>query len=147
MDAAVKGAKKFITPATGDIRLMAKDARIHATNMRYEPQSHKNTLGYWTKPEDWADWEFEVQSPGKYEVEITQGCGKGSGGAEVAVEVGGQTLKFTVQDSGHFQNFIQRTIGTVDLPAGRQTLAVKPQTKPGAAVMDLRRVVLRPAAQ
>jgi hypothetical protein len=40
---------------------------------------------------------------------------------------------------------IQRTIGTVDLPAGSATLAVRPQTKPGPAVMDLRRVVLRPA--
>jgi arylsulfatase A len=145
MNAATKGRKPRITPAAGDIRLHAKDARIHAEKLRYEPQSYKNTLGYWTKPGDWADWEFEVKAAGKYEVEITQGCGKGSGGAEVAVEIAGQTLKFTVQDTGHFQNFIQRTIGTVDLPAGRQTLAVKPRTKPGAAVMDLRRIVLRPS--
>ncbi|HEY2840691.1 MAG TPA: hypothetical protein VGJ26_16160, partial [Pirellulales bacterium] len=69
----------------------------------------------------------------------------GSGGAEVAVEVGGQTLKFTVQETGHFQQMISRTIGEVKLEAGKQTLAVKPQSKPGAAVMDLRRVVLRPA--
>ena len=60
------------------------------------------------------------------------------------MEVGGTTLKFIVQDTGHFQNMILRTIGTVELPAGKATLAVKPQTKPGAAVMDLRRVVLRP---
>ena len=80
-----------------------------------------------------------------YEVEIQQGCGKGSGGAEVAVEIDDQTLKFTVQDTGHFQNMILRTIGQVELAAGKHTLAVKPRTKPGAAVMDLRRVVLRPA--
>ncbi|MEO6788675.1 MAG: sulfatase-like hydrolase/transferase [Chthoniobacteraceae bacterium] len=141
-----KGPRPRVTPAKGDIRLFAKDARVHATNMRYEPQTYKNTLGYWTKPEDWADWEFDVPAPGRYEVEITQGCGKGSGGAKVAVEVAGTVLDFTVQDTGHFQDFIQRTIGTVQLPAGKQTLAVKPQTKPGAAVMDLRRVVLRPIA-
>jgi hypothetical protein len=51
-----------------------------------------------------------------------------------------------VIDTGHFQQFIQRTIGTVDLPAGKQTLAVRPRSKPGAAVMDLRRVVLRPVS-
>jgi len=139
--------KARVTPAKGDIRLMAKDARVHAKNMRYEPQSYKNTLGFWTKPEDWADWEFDVPAAGKYEVEVTQGCGKGSGGAQVAVEVAGTTLKFTVQETGHFQNFIQRTIGTIELPAGKATLAVKPQTKPGGAVMDLRRVVLRPVAE
>jgi arylsulfatase A len=156
MNAAVRDAKVAkaagqpkarVTPAKGDIRLMAKDARVHATNMRYEPQSYKNTLGFWTKPEDWADWEFDVPAPGKYEVEVTQGCGKGSGGAQVAVEVAGATLKFIVQDTGNFQNFIQRAIGTVQLPAGKATLGVKPQTKPGGAVMDLRRVVLRPVAE
>jgi hypothetical protein len=40
---------------------------------------------------------------------------------------------------------ILRVIGVVELPAGRHTLAVKPRTKPGVAVMDLRRVVLRPS--
>jgi arylsulfatase A-like enzyme len=145
MNDAVKGRKARVTPAAGDIRLHAKDARVHAKTMRYEPQTYKNVLGYWTNPEDWADWEFDVATAGKYEVEVQQGCGKGSGGAEVAVEVAGLTLKFTVQDTGHFQNFIQRTIGFVELPAGKQTLAVRPQTKPGGAVMDLRRVVLRPA--
>ncbi len=63
----------------------------------------------------------------------------------MAVEIGGATVAFTVVGTGHFQHFIQKTIGTVELAAGPQTLAVKPQTKQGAAVMDLRRVVLRPA--
>ncbi len=147
MNGAVKGNKPLVTPAKGDIRLHAKDARVHAQTMRYEPQPNKNVLGYWIKPEDWADWEFEVAEPGNYEVEVQQGCGRGNGGAEVAVVIGEQTLKFIVQDTGHFQSMISRTIGEVKLEAGKHTLAVKPQTKPGAAVMDLRRVVLRPVAR
>jgi hypothetical protein len=143
MDAAVKGRKPHVTPATGDIRLFAKDATVHGTNARYEPLPYKNTIGFWTKPEDWVSWDFNVAQAGNYEVEVQQGCG--GGGSEVAVEVGGQTLKFTVEGTGHFQNFIARTIGVVDLAAGAQTLAVKPQNKVGSAVMDLRRVVLRPA--
>jgi len=144
MDAAVKGRKPRVTPATGDIRLFAKDAAVHGTTARYEPLPYKNTIGYWTKPEDWVSWDFDVARAGKYEVEVQQGCG-GPGGSEVVVEVGGQTLKFTVDATGLFQNFIQRVIGTVDLGAGKQTLAVKPQNKVGPAIMDLRRVVLRPA--
>jgi arylsulfatase A len=54
-------------------------------------------------------------------------------------------LSFVVEDTGHFQNFIPRTIGTLTLSAGRHRLTVAPQTKPGAAVMDLREVVLKPA--
>jgi arylsulfatase A len=143
MNAAVLGRKAVVTPAGGDVRLHAKDAQVHGTKLRYEPETYKNTLGFWTQPEDWASWDFTPPAAGKYEVEVQQGCGS-SGGSEVALEVGGQTLKFTVEPTGHFQNFIQRTIGVVEIPVGKQTLAVKPQNKQGAAVMDLRRVVLRP---
>jgi hypothetical protein len=147
MNAAIKGRRPRITAATGDIRLHARDAQVHGKTLRYEPQPHKDVLGYWTNADDWVDWEFDVSAAGTYEVEVQQGCGDGSGGAEVAVEVGGRILTFSVQETGHFQQLILRAIGTVELPAGRATLAVKPQSKPGAAVMDLRRVVLRPVGE
>ena len=142
MNDAVKGREPSVTPAGGDIRLHAKDATVHGTQARYEDASYKNVIGFWTKPEDWAGWDFDVAKAGRYEVEIQQGCS--GGGSEVAVEVAGQTLTFIVEDTGHFQNMILRTIGEVDLAAGRQTLAVKPRNRKGAAVMDLRRAVLRP---
>ena len=118
MKAAIKGRNPSVTPATGDVRLHAKDARVHGQTLRYEPQPNKNVLGYWTNADDWADWEFELPTSGVYEVEIQQGCGTGSGGAEVAVDIDGQTLKFMVQDTGHFQNMITRTIGQVELATG-----------------------------
>ena len=105
----------------------------------------KTRLAIGRNPEDWVSWDVEVVKGGKYEVEIQQGCA--GGGSEVAIEIAGQTIRFVVQDTGHFQNFILRTIGVVDLPVGHQTLAVKPQDKKGGAVMDLRRVVLRTAVE
>ena len=87
---------------------------------------------------------FTAPAAGRYEVEVQLGCGKGCGGAEVDVEVGGKTLSFTVVETGHFQQMIQLTIGEVELPLSEQTLAIKPRAKPGPAVMDIRRVVLRP---
>jgi hypothetical protein len=146
MNKARAGAEPAVTPAAGDIRLHARDAIVHAKTMRYEAEPHKNVLGYWTDPADWAEWEFDGPAAGEYEVEIQQGCGDGCGGALVAVEVVGERLEFIVQETGHFQQMIQRTIGQVKLEAGRQKLAIKPQTKPGPAVMDVRRVVLRPVA-
>ena len=142
MNSATKGGAVRVTPATGDIRLHAKDAIVHGTQARYEDASFKNVIGFWTKPEDWASWDFDVVKAGRYEVEIQQGCS--GGGSEVAVEIAGQMLAFIVENTGHFQQMILRTIGEVDLPAGKQTLAVKPRDKKGGAVMDLRRVVLRP---
>ncbi len=146
MNVATKGRKPATTRAAGDIRLHAKDARVHGQTLRYEPQSHKNVLGFWTNTADWAEWEFEITTAGAYEVEFQQGCGPGSGGSEVSVRIGDQALTFTVHETGHFQHLIQRMIGQVNLTPGKHTLAVKPQTKRGAAVMDLRRIVLRPVA-
>ena len=145
MNTVLRGRGARVTPAKGDIRLHAKDATVHGTQARYEDASYKNVIGFWTKPEDWVSWDFDVAKAGRYEVEIQQGCS--GGGSEVAVEIAGQTLTFIVENTGHFQSMILRTIGAVELPAGKAVLAVKPRIKKGGAVMDLRRVVLRPAGQ
>jgi hypothetical protein len=126
------------------ILLHSRDAVVHGKRLRYEPQPQKNTLGYWTDAADWASWDFSVKRPGRYAVEILQGCGTGSGGSEVEFRSAGQVLPVTVQDTGGFQNFVPRVIGefTFDRP-GAYTLEVKPVKKPGLAVMDLRQVTLR----
>ena len=73
---------------------------------------------------------------------------RSNGGSDVAVAIGDQTLSFVVEDTGHFQNFKAREIGTVTLDKpGRYTLTVKPKKKAAAAVMDLRSVTLKPVAK
>jgi hypothetical protein len=131
----------------GTILLHARDVTIHGTTVRYEPQPNKNTIGYWTRKEDWVSWDFVVAHSGRFSVVALQGCGKSSGGSEVAFSVDDQTLKMTVQDTGGFQNFVSREIGILSLTAGAHTLRVKPITKPGLAVMDLRSVALKPVAK
>lgn len=129
----------------GSVVLQARDVTLHGATVRYEPQPHKNTIGFWTNQDDWVSWTFTVAKPGTFAVEVLQGCGKGSGGAEVAVGIAEQCVSFLVEDTGHFQNFVKRGIGqlTVKEP-GVVTLTVKPKSKPGVAVMDLRQVVLTP---
>lgn len=129
----------------GSITMPSRFAQVHGVMLRFEPLPHKNTLGYWVRVEDWASYEFEVKTPGTFQVEMLVGCGNGSGGSEVAVAVGEQQLQFTVEQTGGFQNFVLRAIGklTLDKP-GRYTLTVKPLKKPGVAVMDLQQVRLLP---
>lgn len=133
-----------VQAADGTIALTARAADVHGVQLRYEPLPHKETLGYWTRTSDWASWEFTVRVPGTFAIEALQGCGKGHGGSEVEFAVAEQVLAMTVEDTGHFQNFKSRAIGRVKLDKpGRYTLSVKPRTKPGAAVMDLRAVALQ----
>ena len=129
----------------GRIVLLATNAVIHGKTIRYEPQPHKNTIGYWTKADDWVSWDFQVHTPGRFHVTLTQSCGKGSGGSEVVFTVGDQQIKDLVPETGSFTNWTNRTIGTFSLSTvGVYTVSVKPQKKPGVAVMDLRAVTLTP---
>jgi hypothetical protein len=134
-----------VTRQSGDssIVLLATNATTHGKTIRYEPQPHKNTIGYWTKAEDWVSWDFIVATPGSYSVKLTQSCGKGSGGSEYTISVGDQIIRDVVPDTGSFTNWIERTPGTLTFSSpGSYTVAVKPVKKPGLAVMDLRAITL-----
>src|SRR5262249_46559780 len=132
----------------GRVTMHARTARGHGVQLRYEALPHKDTLGFWTRADDSASWEFTVKKPGAFTVEVLQGCGKGQGGSAVELSVLDQSLRFVVEDTGHFQNFKARDVGTVKIDkAGRYTLKVKPIKKAAAAVMDLRSVTLKPGAK
>lgn len=131
-------------PGPGAIFLHARSVKVHGVKLHFEPEPHKDTLGYWVQRDDWAEWEFESPGSGTFAVEILQGCGKGSGGAEVELVIGDHKVTFKVEETGHFQRFVPRTVGTVKLKENeRYKLIVRAKTKPGPAVMDIRQIVLR----
>jgi len=144
---AVVAPKKSSPAGAGAIVLAAKDAKVHGSKLRFEPQPQKDTLGFWVNRDDWAEWTFTAPHAGSFDVQILQGAGKGSGGAEIEIAVAGQTLSTKIEETGHFQRFVPRIVGRVTLEADRPvTLSLRAKTKPGVAVMDLRQIVLRAAA-
>jgi arylsulfatase A len=147
LDAQMPRANPDFEPDTqaadGTLTLQANTADVHGVMVRYEPLPHKNTIGFWVRADDWVSWDFRLATGGEFRVEILQGCGNGSGGSEVEFRVNDQSLVTKVVETGGFQNFVPRTIGTVRLgAAGDYRLTVKARSKPGPAVMDLRRVRL-----
>lgn len=126
------------------IELDAKDCVVEGVMLRYEPNPKKLCLGFWGNPKDSPVWSFTVKTPGAYKVVLTQGCGRGAGGSEAVVQVGGAELPFTVQDTGGYQNWRARPLGKVTFAKpGEQRLRVR-VTKKARGIMDIRRIVLRP---
>ena len=115
----------------GTVLLAAHHAITHGEKLQYEPQPHKNTVGYWAIVKDWAEWKFQTDVTGDYDVTIRQGCGKGHGGSIVNVVVGDQKLRFSVEDTGGFQNWKNRSLGSMRLPAGKHTLELRAIEKTG----------------
>ncbi|MEZ6136797.1 MAG: hypothetical protein R3C53_18025 [Pirellulaceae bacterium] len=137
----------------GSILLPAHLARTQGEKVRYEPQSFKNTVGYWTGKQDQATWQFQVAGPAKFNVGILQGCGKGHGGSSARFEfsrigLNGQPQKvseldFEVLETGHFQNFQWRHVGTIQIEQGGQySLRLAPIHIAKAALMDIRAIHL-----
>ena len=131
----------------GAVVLNARDVMIHGKTVRYEPPP-KETIGYWSDPTDWVSWDFQLDKPEKFTVQMKHACGKGSGGSEYAVEVAGQKLQELMPDTGSFHTFKLRTIGVISIDKpGKYTLSVKPANKTGVAVMDLRTIYLIPVVE
>jgi hypothetical protein len=153
----------------GSVTLPAHHVITHGKLLRYEPQPHKNTMGYWANADDWAEWHVGISQPTEFEVEVLQGCGKGQGGSTVEIEIagskveflqgcgkgqGGSTVEievagskvqFTIEDTGHFQNFKPRKIGTVRVAkSGEFQLKIRAIKKAKNAVCDIRQIRLLP---
>lgn len=149
--------KPFVVQADdqGQVLLPAHHAITHGEKLRFEPQPHKNTVGYWTKSKDWAEWHFETKQSTKFSCEVLQGCGKGQGGSEVELafistdkgDPKKQTLSLTIKDTGHFQNFVPRDVGEIELPAGRFRLEVRPTKLAANAIGDIRQIKLTPVSE
>jgi len=129
----------------GTILLEAKSATTYAEELRYEPKAEKNCLGFWKNKEDWAEWVFDVSTPGKFKLTLHYGCGGGSEGSKVAVLVNEHTREFTVENTGGFQKWRELDLGEVELNAkGENRIALVALEKKGAAVMDVQKVFLDP---
>jgi len=129
--------------ADGSATLDAAEATLHGSRIQYE--GDKRCVGFWLDQSDWVSWALQLQRPGRFAVELTLACEKGSGGSEFVVAVGGQKLTGKVEPTGSWTTFATLKLGTIDLAkAGKHTLTVKATKKPRMAVMNLRAVTLRP---
>jgi len=139
--------------ADGTVTLHGRDATVRGTTLRWEPAEKKQTLGFWTKPSDAAEWTFTLDAPGTFDVEVLQGCGTGQGGSDMAIDVDrglpqASTLAFIVEDTGGFQAFKPRTVGRVTIDAtGEHVLRVQPKKIAKTAACDIRQIRLMPVAQ
>jgi len=108
--------------------------------LQYECSGPLDDIGYWTTPEDWADWEFKVRRPGKFAV---AGVIAGPVAATFEVSAAGQTLRCSGPATGNYVTFGPVTLGTLTLPAGKVVLAVRP-VKDGWQPMNLKSIRLDP---
>ncbi len=141
-DAAAK-PKRVPQSKAGGTLLRARDATVHGKKLRYD--ADRNTLGYWTKPDEWVSWDLEITKPDTFAVILLMSAGEGSGGGNYTVEIADQKLTAVVPQTISFSQFRERFIGKVKIEKpGNYTLSIHALNKPGNSVMNLRSVSLDP---
>lgn len=133
----------------GSILLPACMAVTMGEKIRYEPQTFKNTVGYWAGKQDSCEWKFESARTGTFNVEVLQGCGAGQGGSRAKLWLtsseSAAPLEFEVLETGNFQNFQWRHLGTIDIASsGVHSLKIEPIEIKHTALVDIRAVELIP---
>jgi alpha-L-fucosidase len=127
----------------GSVTLPASEARLHGSTFRYESGEALDNIGYWTTPEDWADWEFKVSRPGEFTV---SGLIAAPASGDFEVSVAGQTLRCAAPNTGNFVTFALVKLGVVRISTeGKTVLSVRP-IKDGWQPMNLKTVRLEPLA-
>ncbi|AIE85994.1 alpha-L-fucosidase [Fimbriimonas ginsengisoli] len=128
--------------SSGQFVLDASHVTIHGETAQYEP-AHK-AIGYWTNHTDYLTWNVQVPRAGAYSVEVDLACAPGSEGGIFEVSVGGQAVTGKVPLTGSWDTFIKVNAGTINLPAGKSELKLRPVDFPGLALMNLRSIKLVP---
>ena len=133
----------------GIITVRADTAKIHGPNIKYEKVDkpgidYRDNIGFWGSKDAYVTWDVTVPQPGAYQVEITYSAPAATGG-EYTVEVAGKKLKAKTEDTGGWEKFAPRTIGTLKIAkAGPATITVRPVTSPkGGGLMNLQSVTLK----
>jgi len=128
----------------GSVILSASEARLHGTTFQYESGGQLDNIGYWTTPEDWADWEFRIKRPGQFTV---SGLIAAPASGDFEIFAAGQTLRCSAPNTGNYLTFASVKLGEVKISsAGKTVLAVRP-IKAGWQPMNLKAIRLQPVAE
>lgn len=131
------------------IHLKARDAEIHGTEAKYQPEPTKDCIGFWFRPEDWVRWEFDVTGAGAYEVELVFAAAPTSSGNAYSVRIGADFYPMRVDATGSWEKFMSETLGRVTFrrPGTYKVTVRAVEVKPGTALMNLREIILRPVEE
>jgi alpha-L-fucosidase len=139
-------AQALTQGANGVVTLTATDASLHGESCQFQVSNGKENIGSWTNQNDWVSWDVQINTPGKFNVEVSFACDTGSVGSEYEVLVGDQKLSGKVENTGGWEKFVTRKLGELSVAeAGRYTVSLKPTSKPHDAVMNLESITLKPA--
>ncbi|MFH1738731.1 MAG: alpha-L-fucosidase, partial [bacterium] len=123
--------------------LLAEIHGSHGQHAWFEAAGGEIYVKEWTNKDDYVLWQFETEKGGSYEIVLSYAAPVGGGRFEFAI--GDKKLERTVSETGSPTKWTSEKLGQIEVPAGTNTLTVKPlDILKDAALMNLHMVTLKP---
>jgi hypothetical protein len=131
----------------GTLLLLPAEAELHGTTGYYEAIYHKDFIGPWSDPTDYATWTCEVPRTGLYRIEFTYACPPEHEGSDFTVgPEDGAKVTGTIKSTGSWVVDMGKTepLGEIELPGGQHKIALRFKNIPKGAAMRLNQIRLTP---
>jgi len=116
--------------ASGNVGLFVADlSEIHGNSIQHRIMAGKDQLCVWTNPKDFVSWNFKLDQPGDYEVEVTY-ASRPAAPIEFTIAVGNQNLNGKLTTTGATSSYGISKAGSLkfDKP-GSYTLNFNPKAE------------------
>lgn len=104
----------------------------------------EENLGSWQNKAATATWQIRSKKAGRYTLKARIGAPAASAGSVLEFVVGDQILPLTIEATGGWTNFKTVEVGTLNLPAGENTLTARVKALNGTAPCNLGKIELIP---
>lgn len=146
IEVKLKKAPDFKNPPAqfdeqGKLNLSALSAQLHGSTLCLEraASSPEMNVGYWTDAQNSLSWKIHLAASQKVSSLWNIACENASAGSEIAILADGQELaRWTIPATGSWESYKTVKGPTFTLPEGFTLLELKPITKPGLGVVNLR---------
>jgi alpha-L-fucosidase len=125
--------------------LHVMDGHLSGKGVGYgDGKRNRDTTVGWRDLRAGVDWPVRLTAGGRFIVKANYATAK-SGGGTFRVALGDQAVEAEVQPTSNDATFTTAEVGTLTLPAGENTLTVRPVKISGGDLMRLRTIELTPA--
>jgi putative membrane-bound dehydrogenase-like protein len=126
----------------GSLLLDAARAMIRGNEITYEEPT--GNIGFWHGADDWVAWDVMIERAARYKLVLRWACDDASANNPYTIDAGGASMEGQVQGTGGWSQYREQQLGTIELPAGRRTVILRPTAQPQWALMDLAWIRLIP---
>ena len=135
---------RLLSPAISN-RLLAFDSELHGQGLRYgDGKSNRYYVYNWNKPDQWMSWDFRLDKPVKYRMEIKYETDDKNKGSFYQIKAAGKQIVKTVQFPEKKSRIYTEDVGVFTFPEGKQEMTIKPVQINGDEVMKLFEIDLIP---